>query len=109
MQTVQELGLNWNKKNEDRVYNLAHLVSEAHSEVYKKYFFRGKDIGQVLTNHESNIANEVIMHFVKKDKLIYKEKDNQFNLSISLSRTKKYVFLQSSKTESNETWFLDSY
>ena len=70
MQTIKELGLKWNKKNEDRVYNLAHLVSEAHSEVYKKYFFRGKDIGQVLTNHESNIANEVIMHFVKKNILI---------------------------------------
>ncbi len=70
MQTVQELGLNWNKKNEDRVYNLAHLISEAHSEIYKAYFFKGKDNGQVLTNHESNIANRVIMHFVKQDKLI---------------------------------------
>ena len=27
MQTVKELGLKWNKKNEDRDYNLAHLVS----------------------------------------------------------------------------------
>ena len=70
MQTVQELGLNWNKKNEDRVYNLAHLISEAHGEIYKAYFFKGKDNGQVLTNHESNIANRVIMHFVKQDKLI---------------------------------------
>lgn len=42
MQTIKELGLKWNKKNEDRVYNLAHLVSEAHSEVYKKYFLKVK-------------------------------------------------------------------
>ena len=41
------------------------------------------------------------------DKLIYLEKDKQFNLSFSLSRTKRYLFLQVSKTETNETWFLD--
>ena len=68
--TVQELGLKWNKKQEKRVYNLAHLISKAHSEIYEAYFFKGKDSGQLLTNHESNIANEVIMHFVNKEILI---------------------------------------
>jgi len=70
MQTIKELGLKWNKKNEDRVYNLAHLISEVHDEVYKRYFFKGKDNGQVLTYHESAIANEVIMHFVNKGIII---------------------------------------
>ena len=44
---------------------------------------------------------------IKKDKLIYEEKDNQFSLNISLSRSKKFLLLQASKTESNETWYLD--
>ncbi len=57
------------------------------------------------------ITNSLFFHKVgtdlKDDKLIYKEKDKQFNLSFSLSRTKKYLFLESSKTESNEIWYLD--
>ena len=60
---------------------------------------------------ETLIANSLFFHelntSVDKDKLIFKEKDKQFNLGISLSRTKKYLFLEISKTESNETWFLD--
>jgi hypothetical protein len=69
-QTIKELGLKWNLKNENRVYNLAHLISEAHDEVYKAYFFKGKDLGQRLVYHESCIANEVIMHFVRKGIII---------------------------------------
>ena len=42
-----------------------------------------------------------------KDVLIYREKDKEFNLSISLSRTKTRLFLQISKTESNEFRILD--
>ncbi len=42
-----------------------------------------------------------------RDVLIYREKDKEFNLSISLSRTKKRLFLQISKTESNEFRILD--
>ena len=79
--------------------------------------------GRVIWNKNSNgyfylkknpktlIANKLFFHKLgtdpKKDRLVYKEKDKQFNLSISLSRTKKYLFLEISKTESNETWFLD--
>ena len=68
------------------------------------YFYLKKDPDTLITN---SLFFHKLGTSVKKDKLIYKEKDNQFNLSISLSRTKKYLFLQSSKTESNETWFLD--
>ncbi len=68
------------------------------------YFYLKKDPNTL-------IANSLFFHklgtSIKKDKLIYKESDNQFNLSISLSRTKKFLFLQASKTESNETWLLD--
>jgi len=68
------------------------------------YFYLRKD-------PKSLIANSLFFHKLgedeKNDKLIYKEKDKQFNLSISLSRTNKYLFLQISKTESNEIWYLD--
>ena len=68
------------------------------------YFYLKKD-------PDTLIANALFFHELgtstKKDKLIYKESDTQFNLSISLSRTKKFLFLQASKTESNETWLLD--
>tara|TARA_B100000212_G_scaffold204194_1_gene154136 strand:+ start:527 stop:2563 length:2037 start_codon:yes stop_codon:yes gene_type:complete len=68
------------------------------------YFYLKKDPNTLITNalyfHKLGTS-------IKKDKLIYKENDTQFNLSISLSRTKKFLFLQASKTESNETWVLD--
>ena len=68
------------------------------------YFYLKKDPITLITDslffHKLGTDN-------KKDILIFKEKDNQFNLSISLSRTKKYLFLEISKTESNEIWYLD--
>ncbi len=68
------------------------------------YFYLKKDPNTL-------IANSLFFHKLgtreNKDKLIYKEIDKQFNLSISLSRTKNYLFLQASKTESNEFWYLD--
>ncbi len=68
------------------------------------YFYLKKDSTTL-------IANSLFFHKlgtdIKKDKLIYKEIDKQYNLNISLSRTKKYLFLQISKTESNEFWYLD--
>ncbi len=68
------------------------------------YFYLKKDPKTLITNslffHKLGTSN-------KKDKLIYKEKDKEFNLSISLSRTKKYLFLEISKTEANEIWFLN--
>lgn len=63
------------------------------------YFYLKKD-------PETLINNSLFFHKLNtkknEDLLIYKEKDNQFNLSISLSRTKKNLLLQISKTESNE-------
>lgn len=68
------------------------------------YFYLKKDPKTLITD---SLFFHKLGDNRKKDKLIYKEKDNQFNLSISLSRTKKYLFLQASKTESNEYWFLE--
>ena len=68
------------------------------------YYYLKKDPKTLITNslcyHKLNTKN-------KEDKLIYKEKDNQFNLSLSLSRTKKHLLLNISKTESNEIRYLD--
>ena len=68
------------------------------------YFYLRKDRKTLITDslyfHKLNSKN-------KQDRLIYREKDKQFNLSISLSRTKKRLFLEISKTESNEYRILD--
>ena len=68
------------------------------------YFYLKKD-------QKTLITNKLFFHKLgtpqKKDILIYQEKDPEFNLSISKSRTKKLLILVSSKTEANETWVLD--
>ena len=68
------------------------------------YFYLKKDPKTLITD---SLYFHKIGGKAKEDLLIYKENDNEFNLSISASRTKKYLFLQISKTESNEYWILD--
>ena len=68
------------------------------------YFYLRKDPTTLITN---SLFFHKLGTSTKKDMLIYKESDNQFNLSVSLSRTKKYLFLEISKTESNEIRFLN--
>ena len=68
------------------------------------YYYLKKDPITLITN---SLFFHKLGTSVKKDKLIFKEEDKEFNLNISLSRTKKFLFLQASKTESNETWFLN--
>ena len=57
------------------------------------------------------ISNKVYRHKLgdaqSKDFLVYEEKDDEFNLSISKSRTNKYIYINSGKTESNELWLID--
>ena len=119
-QTVQELGLKWNKKNEKRVYKLANLISKAHGEIYNAYFFKGNDNGQKLINHESNIANEVIMHFVNKEILILSVNDgfiieNRYKRELVQIMEDKWVKhwkargLNSSKPLIRETKHLTAY
>ena len=68
------------------------------------YYYLKKDPKTLITDslffHKLNTKSN-------KDVLIYREKDKEFNLSISVSRTKKRLFLQISKTESNEFRILD--
>ncbi len=68
------------------------------------YFYLKKDSKTLITN---SLYFHKLGENPNKDKLIYKEDDKQFNLGISLSRTKKFLFLQISKTESNEIRYLD--
>ncbi len=68
------------------------------------YFYLKKDPKTLMTN---KLYFHKLGTDIKLDKLIYRESDTEFNLSISLSRTKKYLFLQISKTESNEFRFLN--
>ena len=68
------------------------------------YFYLKKDPITLITN---SLFFHKLGTNINKDVLIFKENDTQYNLSISLSRTKKYLFLQVSKTESNEFWMLN--
>ena len=64
-----------------------------------------------LKDPKTLISNKVFRHKLgesqKDDILIYEELDDQFNLSISKSRTDRYIFINSSKTESNEIRMID--
>ena len=64
-----------------------------------------------LKDPKTLISNKVFRHKLgesqKDDFLIYEELDDQFNISISKSRTDRYIYINSSKTESNEIWIID--
>ena len=64
-----------------------------------------------LKDPKTLISNKVFRHKLgesqKDDFLIYEELDDQFNLSISKSRTDRYIYINSSKTESNEIRMID--
>ena len=57
------------------------------------------------------ISNKVYIHKIgddqSKDVLIYEEKDNEFNIYIGESRSKKYAYIYVGKTDSNEIYLLD--
>ena len=62
-------------------------------------------------DEETLIQNQIFVHELgtdqSKDKLIYKEDDNEFNIWLSESRTKKYIYIYVEKTNSSEVWLLD--
>ena len=64
-----------------------------------------------LKDPNTLISNKVFRHKLgesqKNDFLVYEELDDQFNLSISKSRTDRYIYINSGKTESNEIWLID--
>ena len=60
---------------------------------------------------ETLIQNQIYLHKLgtnqDEDKLIYKERDNEFNIRLSESRTKKYIYDYIEKTNSSEVWLMD--
>ena len=70
-----------------------------------------KSIYYVKKDPVTLIENTVYRHNLgddqNNDQLIYEEKDPQFHISLDQSRTKKYLFINTNKTESSETWILD--
>ena len=94
--------LSSNKIIDENVFNSSGNVVWDNS---SKFIFYTKKDPQTL------ITNKVFKHKLgdkqENDLLIYEEKDPEFNLGISKSRLKKYLFINISKTESSETWILD--
>ena len=62
-------------------------------------------------DEETLIQNQIYLHKLgtnqDEDKLIYKESDNEFNIWLSESRTKKYIYVYVEKTNSSEVWLMD--
>ena len=62
-------------------------------------------------DEETLIQNQIFLHKLgtnqDEDKLIYKESDNEFNIWLSESRTKKYIYVYIEKTNSSEVWLMD--
>ena len=60
---------------------------------------------------ETLIQNQIYLHKLgtdqAEDKLIYKESDNEFNIWLSESRTKKYIYIYIEKTNASEVWLMD--
>jgi len=85
-----------------------HVFNSSGSVVWdnsnKFIFYTKKDPKTLITN---KVFKHKLGDKQENDLLIYEEKDPEFNLSISKSRLKKYLFINISKTESSETWILD--
>ena len=62
-------------------------------------------------DEETLIQNQIYLHKLgtsqDEDKLIYKESDNEFNIWLSESRTKKYIYVYIEKTNVSEVWLMD--
>ena len=62
-------------------------------------------------DEETLIQNQIFIHKLGTDQsddiLIYKEDDNEFNIRLSESRTKKYIYIYIDKTNSSEVWLMD--
>ena len=62
-------------------------------------------------DEETLIQNQIYLHELgtnqSEDKLIYKEGDNEFNIWLSESRTKNYIYIYIEKTNASEVWLMD--
>ena len=94
--------LSSNKIIDENVFNSSGSVIWDNSS--KFIFYTKKDSKTLITN---KVFRHKLGDKQENDLLIYEEKDPEFNIGISKSRLKKYLFINISKTESSETWILD--
>ena len=94
--------LSSNKIIDENVFNSSGSVVWDNSS--KFIFYTKKDPKTLITN---KVFRHKLGDKQENDLLIYEEKDPEFNIGISKSRLKKYLFINISKTESSETWILD--
>ena len=94
--------LSSNKIIDENVFNSSGNIVWDNSS--KFIFYTKKDPKTLITN---KVFKHKLGDKQENDLLIYEEKDPEFNLGISKSRLKKYLFINISKTESSETWILD--
>ena len=94
--------LSSNKIIDENVFNSSGSVVWDNSS--KFIFYTKKDPKTLITN---KVFKHKLGDIQENDLLIYEEKDPEFNVGISKSRLKKYLFINISKTESSETWILE--
>jgi len=71
----------------------------------KTVFYAKKDVTTLLPYQ---LYRHTLGTDPKDDKLIYEEKDNTFNLGVGRSKSKKYIFMVSGSSLSNELHYLDA-
>ncbi len=89
----------------------SYLIDELHNTSGNISWGSNEYIYYTLKDPKTLISNKVFRHKLgesqEDDLLIYEELDDQYNLSISKSRTDRYIYINSSKTESNEIRLID--
>ncbi len=89
----------------------SYLIDELHNTSGNISWGSNEYIYYTLKDPKTLISNKVFRHKLgdsqEDDFLIYEESDEQYNLTISKSRTDRYIYINSSKTESNEIRLID--
>ena len=99
--TIKFKNLEENKYINDVLENTSGNITWGNNEYI---FYTYKDPNTLISN---KVYRHKLGDAQSNDFLVYEEKDDEFNLSISKSRTNKYIYINSGKTESNELWLID--
>ncbi|MEC9193004.1 MAG: S9 family peptidase [Pseudomonadota bacterium] len=99
--TIKFKSLEENKYINDVLENTSGNITWGNNEYI---FYTYKDPNTLISN---KVYRHKLGDAQSNDFLVYEEKDDEFNLSISKSRTNKYIYINSGKTESNEIWLID--
>lgn len=99
--TIKFKNLEENKYINDVLENTSGNITWGNNEYI---FYTYKDPNTLISN---KVYRHKLGDAQSNDFLVYEEKDDEFNLSISKSRTNKYIYINSGKTESNEIWLID--